>query len=451
MSESSLSMTPQPAPEIDRAAPASPPAQRDFLGQPRGLFILFLTETWAQFSYFGMQAMLVYYMTKQLHFSQPVASALYGGYAAFAYLTPLLGGFLADRWLGQGRSVVIGGVIMALGHFALAFEGAFFPGLFLVGLGNGFFLTATTTQVGYLYAEGDRRRDRAYSIYYMGVNIGAFLAPLICGTIGELFGWPYGFAAAGVGMLIGLAIYLSNQSSLPREGKTAAARRDSHPPLDAEGRKAVWTLLAIAGLVVLFRAAYEQSGNTIALWADARTDRVLHFGQAQLTIPATWFQSINPLLIFTLTPVITLWWTRQARLGREPSPLRKMAFGSALVGLAFLLMVGAAREAGTSGTASWLWLVGFFALLTAGELFVVPVGLSVFSLLAPARVASLMIGVWYLAKFAGGLVSGWLGAQWLRFGPEQFFLIGAGFAFVAAVAFRLKAAQPGRRRERRRH
>jgi POT family proton-dependent oligopeptide transporter len=203
----------------------------------------------------------------------------------------------------------------------------------------------------------------------------------------------------------------------------------------------VWNLLAIAGLVVLFRIAYEQSGNTIAFWADGRTDRVLQIGTARLLIPATWFQSINPLLIFTLTPVITLWWTRQAKLGREPAPLRKMAFGATLLGLAFLLMVGAAREAGTAGTASWLWLVGFFALLTAGELFVVPVGLSVFSQLAPARVASLMIGVWYLAKFAGGLFAGWLGSQWQAVGPERFFLIGAAFAFIAAVAFRLKAGR----------
>lgn len=175
--------------ELPLQARLEPPRDtRELFGHPRGLAILFLTETWAHFSYFGMQAMLVYYMTKQLDFSQPKASALYGGYAAFAYLTPLLGGFLADRFLGVGRSVVIGGVIMALGHFALAFEGAFFPGLFLVGLGNGFFLPATTTQVGYLYAEGDRRRDRAYSLYYMGVNIGGFLAPLVCGTIGEIFG-----------------------------------------------------------------------------------------------------------------------------------------------------------------------------------------------------------------------------------------------------------------------
>ena len=406
----------------------------DLFGHPRGLTVLFLTETWAQFSYFGMQAMLVYYMIKQLHFSQPAASALYGGYAAFAYLTPLLGGIIADRWLGQGRSVILGSLLMALGHFALAFEPGFFPGLFLVGLGNGFFLPSTTTQVGYLYAEGDSRRDRAYSLYYVGVNIGGFLAPLACGTIGELYGWHYGFALAGVGMLVGLAIYLTNRGSLPPEAQGRKDRTAAKAPLDAQDRRAVRNLLVIAAVVVLFRIAYEQSGNTIALWADARTDRMLHLPQGRFLIPATWFQSINPLLIFTFTPVITWWWGRQAKTGKEPAPLVKMALGATLGGLAFLLMVGTALDATAHGSASWLWLVGFFALLTAGELYILPVGLSVFSQLAPARVASAMIGVWYLAKFAGGLGSGWLGAYFQAMPPAGFFLIGAGFAFLAAAA-----------------
>ncbi len=415
--------------------PAASP--RDLFGHPRGLTVLFLTETWAQFSYFGMQAMLVYYMTKQLHFSQPAASALYGGYAAFAYLTPLLGGVIADSWLGQGRSVIVGSVLMALGHFALAFQAGFFPGLFLVGLGNGFFLPSTTTQVGHLYAEGDSRRDRAYSLYYMGVNIGGFLAPLVCGTIGELYGWHYGFAIAGVGMLVGLAIYLANQKVLPAEAQAMKDRRAVRAPIGPEGRRAVRNLLIIAAIVVLFRIAYEQSGNTLALWADARTDRMLRLGEARFLIPATWFQSINPLLIFIFTPLITWWWSMQARRGREPEPLAKMALGAALGALAFLLMIGAAVDAGRHGAASWLWLVGFFALLTAGELYILPVGLSVFSTLAPARIASAMIGVWYLAKFAGGLFSGWLGAYWQVLPPAQFFLIGAGFALVAAAALAL--------------
>jgi len=434
-----------PSVSPDTAQLESPRDRRELLGHPRGLAVLFLTETWAHFSYFGMQAMLVYYMTKQLDFSQPKASALYGGYAAFAYLTPLLGGFLADRRLGQDRSVVLGGLIMALGHFALAFEGAFFPGLFLVGLGNGFFLPATTTQVGYLYAEGDSRRDRAYSLYYMGVNIGGFLAPLICGTIGELYGWHYGFAVAGVGMLIGLIFYLCNQDALPREVRSPRARKATASPLGPDGRRAVLGLLGVAALVILFRIAYEQSGNTIALWADGHTDRTVHLGDRAMIIPATWFQSINPLLIFCLTPVLTLWWTSQARSGREPAPLRKMTIGSGLAGLAFLLMLGAARQAELQGVASWAWLVGFFLLLTLGELFVLPIGLSLFSQLAPPQIASLMIGVWYMAKFAGSLAAGWLGTQWQLLPPSLFFSIGAAFAFAAALAFGLASTRSGAR------
>ncbi len=420
------------AADPSRTIEGSAPPERTFLGHPIGLTVLFLTETWAHFSYFGMQALLVYYMTRQLMFAQPTASALYGAYAAFAYLTPLLGGWLADRLLGQRHSVILGGTLMALGHFSLAFEGLFFPGLFLVGLGNGFFITATTTQVGHLYREGDPRRDRAYTFYYVGINIGAFLAPLICGTLGELYGWHYGFAAAGVGMVIGLTIYLSFQRLLGAEPVVHRERADARlrEPIGPEGWEALRTLFAVAALVVLFRIAYEQSGNTIALWALSNTDRSI----GDLTIPATWFQSINPLLIFTLTPFLAIWWSRQARRGREPSTLRKMAIGCLLGGLAFVVMIGAAVQYMESGSASWLWLLGFFFLLTAGELFVLPIGLSLFGKLSPVQTASAMIGVWYLAKFAGGLLAGWLGTFWLKLPPTVFFAIGAGAAFTAAAA-----------------
>jgi POT family proton-dependent oligopeptide transporter len=428
------------SPDLPQAAPASAPGhldgRRDVLGHPRGLFVLFLTETWALFSYFGMQAMLVYYMTKQLHFSQPKASALFGAYAAFAYLTPLLGGYIADRWLGQRRAVIVGSLTMAVGHFLMAFEPAFFPALALIGLGNGFFLPSTATQVGALYADGDGRRDRAFSIYYMGINLGGVLAPLACGTIGELYGWHYGFALAGFGMLIGLAIYVGGRDMLPPE-RRRATRDGGGVRLDGESRRAVWSLILIAALVVLFRVAYEQSGNTIALWADGRTDRTIRFGARAFTIPATWFQSINPLLILSLTPLITFLWTRQARRGREASALSKMSLGCAIAALGFVLMLGAAWQVETQGEASWLWLVGFFVLLTVGELFVLPIGLSVFSQLAPPAVASMMIGVWYLSKFAGSLLAGWLGAYFEVLSPVQFFSAGAGFAFAAAIALAL--------------
>ncbi|HEY0630195.1 MAG TPA: peptide MFS transporter [Sphingomicrobium sp.] len=413
-----------------RAGSAEAGRERTIFGHPAGLSVLFLTETWANFSYFGMQALLVYYMTKQLDFAQPTASALYGTYAAFAYLTPLLGGWMADRWLGQKRSVILGGGLMALGHFSLAFEGLFFPGLFLVGLGNGFFITSTTTQVGHLYRPGDPRRDRAFTVYYVGINIGGFLAPLVCGTLGEFYGWHYGFAAAGIGMVIGLAIYLKFQRLLGPEPERQKRVRRGSVGIGPDGWRAIRTLCALAAVVVLFRIAYEQSGNTIALWADANTDRSV----GSFTIPATWFQSINPFLIFTLTPFLAYWWRRQAARATEPSTLRKMAIGCAVGGLAYVLMIGAGLDYEQTGSASWLWLVGYFVLLTAGELFVLPVGLSLFSQLSPAQATSAMIGVWYLAKFAGASLAGWLGTFWLKMPHPLFFAIGAAAAFAAGVA-----------------
>lgn len=427
-------MTDPTAMAYDVAQPPGSPHERLVFGHPRGLIVLFLTETWAHFSYFGMQALLVFYMTKQLDFSQPAASAVYGLYGGVAYFTPFIGGMIADQLIGQRRSVVIGGLLMAVGHFTLAFESLFFPGLALVGLGNGFFVPATTTQVGHLYQPGDPRRDRAYSIYYMGINIGAFAAPLVCGTLGELFGWHYGFAAAGIGMIIGLVIYLTNQKTLgPEPRRLRIESGAAKTPIGAIGWKAIRTLIGVALIIVIFRIGYEQTGNTIALWADRNTDR--QFGS--MTIPATWFQSINPFLIVTLTPLLAIWWSRQARRGAEWTNLTKMSMGCAIAGTGFLVMIGAAADFAATGSASSYWLVGYFVLLTVGELLVLPVGLSLFSKVSPVQAASAMIGVWYLAKFAGSLAAGWLGTLWETILPATFFSIGASAAFIAAASLAL--------------
>jgi len=403
---------------------------------PKGLYILFLTETWAHFSYFGMQAMLFYYMTKSLDYSQSSASALYGGYVAFAYLTPLFGGMIADRWIGQKRAVIWGGIIMAIGHFALAFDSGFFPGLALVGLGNGLFLPSTTTQVAQLYAPDDPRIDRAYAIYYVGLNLGAFLAPLVCGTLGELYGWHYGFAAAGVGMLIGLATYLAGQRTLAPE--PARGHRTGGAPESTIGDTEVVKRLAVVALfVVLFRIAYEQSGITIAIWADNFTDRTISLAGDAYTIPATWFQSINPLFIFLMAPLLARHWARQGRRDREPSTLRKMSIGCLFGAAAFLVMAFAGLRYEAGGLVSWGWLVGFFLLLTWGELYVFPIGLSLFSQRAPVAMASAMIGAWYLAKFAGGLLAGWLGVFWQDMAPATFFLVGMTASLTAALALHL--------------
>jgi POT family proton-dependent oligopeptide transporter len=413
----------------------APPLRRR---HPAGLYVLFFSETWAHFSFFGMQAMLVYYMTKQLMFDQPTSSAIYGLYTAAAYFTPFFGGMLADRVLGQRTSVIIGGLSMALGHFMMASEALFFPALTFIALGNGLYVPPLTAQVGRLYREGDPKRDQAYSLYYMGINIGAFLAPLVCGTVGELYGWHYGFAIAGVGMVIGIGIYLLGQRTLPPDlmAKTAAERvAKKLTPADWVG---IRSLVGVAILVILFRIAYEQSGNTIALWVDQHTDRLVQFGSWSFLVPATWFQSINPLLIFTMTPLIIIFWSRQAARGREPATLVKMAIGCGIVALAYLLMVGAAIINDETGApVSWAWVTAYFVLLTIGELYVLPIGLSVFSRLAPGQVAAAMIGVWFLAKFAGSLGAGYLGAFWSQIPHPTFFLIGAAAAGLAGIALLL--------------
>lgn len=425
---------------IDEAAP---PIRRR---HPAGLYVLFFSETWAHFSFFGMQAMLVYYMTKQLMFEQPTASAIYGVYTAAAYFTPFFGGMLADRLLGQRLSVIAGGTSMAIGHFMMASEALFFPALALIALGNGAYVPPLTAQVGRLYREGDPKRDQAYSLYYMGINIGAFLAPLVCGTLGELYGWHYGFAAAGIGMVIGMAIYLAGQRTLPPDLLETRTGERAVKPLTPTDWSAIRTLIGVAILVILFRIAYEQSGNTIALWVDGNTDRLVQFGSWSFLVPATWFQSINPLLIFTLTPLIITFWARQARRGTEPATLVKMAIGCVFVTLAYLVMVAAAVLNDSTGeNVSWAWVTAYFVLLTIGELYVLPLGLSVFSRVAPAQAAAAMIGVWFLAKFAGSLMAGYLGTFWSQLPHPLFFMIGAGAAALAGVSLLAFRAMLGRR------
>src|SRR6201999_2659919 len=239
-------------------------SQQTWFGQPRGLTILFLTEMWEIFSYYGMRALLVYYMTKQLLIGQEKASLIYGAYTGIAYFTPIFGGLIADRWLGKPRAVIIGGSIMPAGHFIMTFEPLFYLALATIAFGNGLFLPSLPSQIDGLYRADDPRRGWAYNVYYVGINIGGFLAPLICGTLGELYGWHWGFGAAGIGMLAGLTIYRAGGRYLPPEGAKAAPASVSRG-----GDRSTYLLLIGVGLAAtIFRGAYEQVGNTVALWAD---------------------------------------------------------------------------------------------------------------------------------------------------------------------------------------
>jgi len=428
------------------------PQRHDLLGHPRALGFLFATEMWERFSYYGMRALLVLYMVKYLLLpghsgnvsgltafksaletvfgplaTQPFASQIYGFYTGLVYLTPIFGGILADRVLGQRRTVVLGAALMAAGHFTMAFEQWFLLALTLLILGNGCFKPNISTQVGLLYAPDDRRRDRAFSIFYVGINLGAFLAPLVCGTLGEEYGWHYGFAAAGVGMTIGLVIYLLAAPTLPKD---VFAARKTETLLTRRDWQAIGAIFILMLPVSLFWATYEQQGNTIVLWASDFTDR--HIGS--FDIPVTWFQAFNPFMIFVFTPMIVAIWRKQG--AGEPSTVAKMSLGLFLNALSWLVMAAAAHSTG-AGKASWLWLFTFFTVMTIGELYLSPTSLSWVTKVAPPSVLSMMMGVWLATSFIGNLLAGYLGTFWSTMDKGDFFLlltaIAAGAGAIIAV------------------
>ncbi|MTJ83276.1 MAG: peptide MFS transporter [Telmatospirillum sp.] len=434
-------------------------AAATWFGHPKGLTFLFATEMWERFSYYGMRALLTLYMVKYLFLKnpddnvlgyttlksalewmfgplgvQPMASQVYGLYTGLVFLTPILGGLVADRLLGRSRTVIVGAILMAIGHFMMAFENLFLPALLMLILGNGAFKPNISTQVGGLYQQGDHRRDRAYSIFYVGINLGAFFSPLVCGTLGEDVGWHYGFGTAGIGMVIGLFIYLYGQRHQPPEARiTRKAVVHEKVPFTRQEWKAVIALLILWIPNVLFWATYEQQGNTIALWADDFTDRSISLFSWTAEIPTTWFQAFNPFMIFSFTPFVVALWAWQAKRGTEPSTVTKMAMGCFGVAIGNLLMVLAAQHAGVDGKASWLWLFGYFAFVTTGELYLSPIGLSLVSKVAPGRILSMMMGIWLATSFAGNFMSGWLGSFWSSMDKGTFFLMIAAIAGVAGV------------------
>ena len=443
-----------------QAAPADIAQGRTIMGHPAGLFVLFFTEMWERFSYYGMRSLLVLYMVDHLFLHpeagqrvlgfglvkggieaiagplgpQPLSSQIYGLYTAFVYLTPFFGGMLADRVIGQRRAVILGAVLMAIGHFLMAVESLFFPALLFLILGNGAFKPNISTQVGSLYPPGDPRRDRAFTIYYLGINLGAFFSPLVCGTLGQRLGWHYGFAAAGVGMVAGLCLYLLGQRALAPDllMKTAGRPREKKP-LSRDEWKRVSALALLCALNIIFWGIYEQQGNTLQLWADRNTN----WNFPGLDIPSTWFQAFNPFLIFLLAPLLNIFWSWQSRRRSEPSSIMKMAMGCFLAGASYLVMVLAVQGTGPEERRSIAWLLGTIFILTIGELYLSPIGLSFVTKVAPARIASMMMGIWFLSSFFGNYLSGFLGSFWERMPREAFFLMLAGLGLCGAIAIRL--------------
>lgn len=438
--------------------------EKTFFGHPRGLAVLFFTEMWERFSYYGMRALLVLYMTQHLLLeadkgkailgydglkafviwwksvfgiqasditTQMISSEIYGLYTGFVYFTPFFGGLLADKVFGQRKSVYIGGVLMAIGHFLMASETMFFVALLFLILGNGCFKPNISTQVGFLYKDGDKRKDSAYTLFYMGINLGAFFSPLVCGALGQKVGWHYGFAAAGIGMLVGLVVYHFGRGYLPTDQmKAAVAASKDAGALTTKEWKAIGALALLCFVNVIFWSVYEQQGNTLQLWADERTN----WG----VIPSTFFQSFNPLFIFLFAPLLNIFWAAQAKEGKEPTSVTKMGLGCLFLGIAFVIMIAAAKMIPEGQKGSVLWLIMTTVIVTMGELYLSPIGLSLVSKVAPKRLVSAMMGMWFLSSFLGNYLSGFIGGYYELMTKDQFFAlmtglgVGAGFIFFAA-------------------
>src|SRR5215472_14741488 len=428
------------------AEAASEPAETK---QPGVLYMLFATEAWERFSYYGMRAILKLYMMKMLLFAQGTASLVYGFYTGLVYLTPLLGGYLADRVLGYRTAILMGGVIMACGQFCLSMPSQtfFFAGLLCLIVGNGFFKPNISTIVGTLYKEGDPRRDRGFTIFYMGINLGATLSPLICGQLlgeNEALGsqsFPWGFRAAGIGMIIGILTFgigkrwLGERGRSPRQLHARSAAKAEAPaphvdePLTSVERKRVLCLLLVGIFSIFFWMAFEQAGNTMTTWADERTNRVI-FGWE---VKASLFQFVNPACILIFAPIVSWVWKILDERKAEPSTPAKMVLGLSFLGLGFVPLVAAAVLAGPDGKASWIWLVLAYVLDTIGELCLSPVGLSLVTKLAPKKLAALLMGSWFMFVWAGNTIAGVTGYWYDKTSHVAFFGMFVGTSLLAAV------------------
>ncbi|MFN8571857.1 MAG: peptide MFS transporter [Gemmatimonadaceae bacterium] len=454
-------------------APSNNPVFEDraLLGQPRGLALLFLAEMWERFSYYGMRSLLVLYLVNELKWSDASATSLYGTYTGLVWLTPIFGGYIADRFIGTRRSLVLGASVISAGHFVLAMQSmaTFYVGLALVIIGTGFFKPNVSTMVGQMYKEGDPRRDAGFTVFYMGINTGAFIAPFICGTLGQRVGWHYGFGAAGVGMLIGLAMYLyardkylpgigTTPTQVARATATADATSGGMNPMHGviggvlglvvgwlgsggnwfgvlmggtvgaalglsvlgshgEERKRVIALFIVVFFVIFFWMAYEQAGSSMNIFADRYTDLKL----GSFEIPSSWFQSAPPLFVLLFSIPVAAVWRSLNKKGLEPSTPMKMVWGLAILGASFAAMylagraadaciaqVGAEQARTNCHVASPTFLIATYFGNVIGELLVSPIGLSYVTKVAPARFGSLLMGAFFLSNSAASKIGGYV-------------------------------------------
>ena len=429
---------------------------RGFFGHPRGLSTLFFTEMWERFSYYGMRAFLILYMVAPvsaggLGFADKHAASIYGTYTGTVWGSAILGGIVADRWLGQYRSVLLGGIIIALGHFTLAFKALtfFYTGLTLIVIGTGLLKPNVSTLVGSLYEQGDVRRDAGFSLFYMGINLGALFGPLIAGYLAQKVDWHIGFASAGVGMTLGLVQYVMGKNRLRTPAITPRASTGKPVEHIAVGQmsstdrtggftvaewKRMGAIVIFFLVAILFWGAYEQAGSTLNLFADRYT-RLEVFG---FSFPSSWFQSVQPIFVITLAPVFAWMWVRMGT--HEPSVPAKLALGVLFMAIAFLVLVpaGAMAQSGAGIRVSPWWLVVSYGISELGELCLYPVGLSAVTKLSPPRIVGLMMGVWLLSNAFGNKLAGWAAGFFSTMPLQQlFFDVTAVLLVTAAIMFAL--------------
>ena len=423
------------------------PHQKELFGHPAGLYVLFFTEMWERFSYYGMRAILVLYLVAKtqgensgLGWTNGEALSLYGTYTMLVYVASIPGGWIADKFLGQKKSVLYGGILLVAGHSVLAIEEmwAFYSGLGLIIAGVGLLKPNISTMVGGLYKQGDIRRDKGFTIFYIGINVGAFLSSLIVGTVGEVYGWHYGFGLAGIGMAAGLIQYLFGQKYLKSVGNFLGAsenRADKdlmNKPLTKIEKDRVVVLLLSFLLVIIFWGAFEQAGGLMNLYASDKTDRVLSFSLPFIgnEVPASWFQSLNAMFIIFLGTTVAGYWANRKLKGKISTSLFKMILGLIIMGTGFFFMTAAAAQYETNGASAMYWLVLAYLFHTVGELCISPVALSYITKLAPIKYASLMMGVYFAMTGFGNKLAGWLGEASENLGE---FVIFTGIAILCVI------------------
>ena len=431
-------------------------------GQPKALYMLFMVEMWERFNYYGMRALLSLFMISTvIGFSKATSSKIYGMFTALVYLTPVLGGYLADRYIGKRHSITIGAILMALGQFTLASYELINPilalgtGLTLIIIGNGFFKPNISTIVGELYEPNDARRDGGFTIFYMGINVGAFFAPFICGFLGEptdpmnaleAYKWKYGFMAAGVGMVIGLVWYLVSQNKYlghiglhpvtkndqdedPEEKAKAEAAKKPLTQDEWDKIKAIFTFVFFA---IFFFAFFEQAGTSLNFFAKEATNLTPVLPLiGQITLKASYFQAVNPIFVVLLAPLFAKLWLKMGT--KDPSIPSKFGWGLFLQGIGFTAIAIGAALYQANGPVSAIWLILVYLFCTMGELCLSPVGLSMVTKLAPLKFMSLFMGVWLTASFFGNLLAGWLASYYESWSLTTLFSVPAGLSLLFGV------------------